>query len=85
MEREEIAGETAGATAEGPVLDHGRAVDTMIAAHARSKGLAIITENLHEFSRVPHLHGETRLDRLIGGKTIMRTANAASSSRALGA
>lgn len=33
--------------------------DTMIAAHARSQGLVLVTGNVREFSRVPGLRVET--------------------------
>ncbi len=36
--------------------------DLMIAAHARSRGLAVVTGNLGEFSRVPGLRCEDWLD-----------------------
>jgi tRNA(fMet)-specific endonuclease VapC len=32
--------------------------DMMIAGHARSRGLIVITNNLHEFTRVPALRAE---------------------------
>ena len=37
-------------------------VDTMIAAHASSRGLMVITANLREFRRVPNLQVENWLD-----------------------
>jgi len=33
-------------------------LDTLIAGHARSLGLVVVTHNLREFSRVPDLHAE---------------------------
>jgi len=33
-------------------------LDTLIAGHARSLGLTVVTHNLREFSRVPDLHVE---------------------------
>ena len=33
-------------------------LDTLIAGHARSLGLVVVTHNLREFSRVPNLHAE---------------------------
>ncbi|MEQ1930488.1 MAG: tRNA(fMet)-specific endonuclease VapC [Parvularculaceae bacterium] len=36
--------------------------DSMIAGHARSKGLALVTNNLAEFSRVPGLQCENWID-----------------------
>ncbi len=36
-------------------------LDTLIAAHARSVGATIITDNVGEFSRVPHLNVENSL------------------------
>ena len=33
-------------------------LDTLIAGHARSLGLIVVTHNLREFSRVPDLHAE---------------------------
>lgn len=40
--------------------------DLMIAAHARSRGLAVVTGNLGEFSRVPGLRCEDWLDETRG-------------------
>lgn len=40
--------------------------DLMIAAHARSRGLAVVTGNLGEFSRVPGLRCEDWLDEAHG-------------------
>lgn len=40
--------------------------DLMIAAHARSRGLAVVTGNLGEFSRVPGLRSEDWLDEPTG-------------------
>lgn len=36
-------------------------LDTLIAAHARSLGAAVVTDNISEFSRVPHLAVENWL------------------------
>jgi len=37
-------------------------LDTLIAGHARSLGLTVVTHNLREFSRVPDLHAEDWLE-----------------------
>lgn len=39
-----------------------RAYDFLIAAHARSRGLIVVTNNLREFERVPGLRSESWID-----------------------